>query len=112
MIKYFLDWKVSYESFNDLPLSNKFEEDYAPDFVVTKEKNEKMEELNSFSVLLGSSNDKIIRFLFNNIIDFLGFIKTENINLDPIVNLDRDLSISLPLSSFLIDNTQIKNILG
>jgi hypothetical protein len=70
MIKYCLEWKFSYQSLNGLPLSNKFEEDYAPDFVVTKEKNEKIEELNSFSVLLGSSNNKttdfylIILFIF------------------------------------------------
>jgi hypothetical protein len=52
------------------------------------------------------------RFLFYYIIHFLGFIQTEHINLDPIVNLDRDLSSSPPLPSFSMDNIKIKNILG
>ena len=55
--------------------------------------------------------------LFDHIIYFLAVIKTENINLYPIVNLDRDLSTSPPpalagAASIPISNIEVPNTLG
>jgi hypothetical protein len=53
-----------------------------------------------------------LSFLFDYIYSFSDFIKAGHIDLDPIVNLDRDLSSSPPLSSPTRNNIKIKNILG
>ncbi|CAF0871100.1 unnamed protein product [Adineta steineri] len=90
--KKFPEWKFSYESFKYVTPSSAFEEHYLSNLADIKKKDEILDELNSSSIRIGSD-----------------FIKTEHIDLHPIVNLYRDLQPASPYSSFMIKNTRISN---
>ncbi|CAF1350004.1 unnamed protein product, partial [Rotaria sordida] len=91
--KKFPEWKFSYESFNCLSSSNEFEERYSLNLSDNKNKNELLDVLCSSVVIFNSD-----------------FIKTEDVDFDPVVNLNRDLPSSPPISSsFEIDNIERKN---
>ncbi|CAF3515459.1 unnamed protein product [Adineta steineri] len=90
--KKFPEWKFSYESFKCVTPSSAFEEHYLSNLADIEKKDEILDELNSSSIRIGSD-----------------FIKTEHIDLHPIVNLDRDLPPASPYSSFMIKNTRISN---
>ena len=111
MMRNLLEWKFSYESFNSLPPSSVFEEHYSSDIFDIKNKNEIIDDLSPSSIRFRSGIKKMI-FYYYYIVSFQDIIKTEHIDLDPIVNLDRDLPSSPLLSSFIIENVKPNNILG
>ncbi|CAF3339298.1 unnamed protein product [Rotaria sp. Silwood1] len=91
--KKFPEWKFSYESFNCLSSSNEFEERYSFNLSDNKPKNELLDELCSSLVLLHSD-----------------IVKTDDVDFDPVVNLNRDLPSSPPiLSPFKIDDVEKKD---
>ncbi|CAF3928348.1 unnamed protein product [Rotaria sp. Silwood2] len=91
--KKFPEWKFSYESFNCLSSSNEFEERYSLNLSDNKHKNELIDELCSSLVLFHSD-----------------IIKTEDVDFEPVVNLNRDLPSSPSISSpFKTDNIEKKN---
>ncbi len=100
--------------------SNKFEEEYASINVDAKKKTEGIDDDISTTVVLGSSNNRKNEWLFYDIIYFvLGVVKTENINLCPVVNLDREIPVSPPApvaaaASPVVstNNVEIRNSLG
>jgi hypothetical protein len=102
------DWHFSHEPFDKLSPSNEFEDRYTPHLV---DKNDSSE-TNQESVTSLSSNSSVYLYpSTTKIVDrrcslitrgFLDTIKTEHIDLHPVVNLDRHLPASPPLSCPII----------
>ncbi|CAF2017677.1 unnamed protein product, partial [Rotaria magnacalcarata] len=88
----FPGWKFSYPSFNSLSTSHEFEEHYASNLFHCKNKNELSDGSSSSFVLFHS-----------------GLIKPERVDFDPVVNLNRNLPPSTPVSPSMANGTEEKN---